>query len=46
MTIPEESETVRKNKKGKKKFRDFYRNTDTEFYKPKFVRKETEEILF
>ena len=29
-----------------KKFRDFYRNTDTEFFNPKFVRKETEEILF
>ena len=46
MTIPESLRLLEKVKRGKKKFRDFYRNTDTEFYKPKFVRKETEEILF
>ena len=46
MTIPESMRLLEKVKRGKKKFRDFYRNTDTEFYKPKFVRKETEEILF
>ena len=46
MTIPESLKLLERIKKGKKKFRDFYRNTDTEFYKPKFVRKETEEILF
>ena len=45
MTIPESLRLLEKVKRGKKKFRDFYRNTDTEFYKPKFVRKETEEIL-
>ena len=46
MTIPESLRLLERIKRGKKKFRDFYRNTDTEFYKPKFVRKETEEILF
>ena len=46
MTIPESLRLLEKVKRGKKKFKDFYRNTDTEFYKPKFVRKETEEILF
>ena len=46
MTIPESLKLLERIKRGKKKFRDFYRNTDTEFYKPKFVRKETEEILF
>ena len=46
MSIPESLRLLEKVKRGKKKFRDFYRNTDTEFYKPKFVRKETEEILF
>ena len=46
MTIPESLRLLEKVKRGKKKVRDFYRNTDTEFYKPKFVRKETEEILF
>ena len=46
MTIPESLRLLEKVKRGKKKFRDFYRNTDIEFYKPKFVRKETEEILF
>ena len=46
MTIPESLRLLEKVKRGKKKFRDFYSNTDTEFYKPKFVRKETEEILF
>ena len=46
MTIPESLRLLEKVKRGKKKFRDFYRNTDTEFFKPKFVRKETEEILF
>jgi hypothetical protein len=46
MTIPESLRLLEKVKRGKKKFRDFYRNTDTEFYKPKFVRKETEEIIF
>ena len=46
MTIPESMRLLERIKRGKKKFRDFYRNTDTEFYKPKFVRKETEEILF
>ena len=46
MSIQESLRLLEKVKRGKKKFRDFYRNTDTEFYKPKFVRKETEEILF
>ena len=46
MSIPESLRLLEKVKRGKKKFRDFYRNTDTEFFKPKFVRKETEEILF
>ena len=46
MTIPESLRLLERIKRGKKKFRDFYRITDTEFYKPKFVRKETEEILF
>ena len=46
MTIPESLRLLERIKRGKKKFRDFYRNSDTEFYKPKFVRKETEEILF
>ena len=46
MTIPESLRLLERIKRGKKKFKDFYRNTDTEFYKPKFVRKETEEILF
>ncbi len=46
MTIPESLRLLEKVKRGKKKFKDFYRNTDTEFYKPKFVRKETEEILY
>ena len=46
MSIPESLKLLEKVKRGKKKFRDFYRNTDTEFFKPKFVRKETEEILF
>ena len=46
MSIPESLRLLEKVKRGKKKFKDFYRNTDTEFYKPKFVRKETEEILF
>ena len=46
MTIPESLRLLEKVKRGKKKFKDFYRNTDTEFYKPKLVRKETEEILF
>ena len=46
MTIPESLRLLEKVKRGKKKFRDFYRNTDTEFFKPKFVRKDTEEILF
>ena len=46
MTIPESLRLLEKVKRGKKKFKDFYRNTDTEFYKPKFVRNETEEILF
>ena len=46
MTIPESLRLLEKVKRGKKKFRDFYRYTDTEFFKPKFVRKETEEILF
>ena len=46
MSIPESLRLLEKVKRGKKKFRKFYRNTDTEFFKPKFVRKETEEILF
>ena len=46
MSIPESLRLLEKVKRGKQKFRDFYRNTDTEFFKPKFVRKETEEILF
>ena len=33
-------------KKGKKRFIDFYRHTDKEYFKPKYVKKETEEILF
>ena len=54
MSIPESLKLLEKVKRGKKKFRDFYRNSDIEihnnanieFHKPKFVRKETEEILF
>ena len=46
MTIPESLRLLEKVKRGKKKFKDFYRNTDTEFYKPKLVRKEVEEIFF
>ena len=40
------NESIHSEELCKKKFKDFYRNTDTEFYKPNFVRKETEEILF
>ena len=32
MTIPESLSLLEKVKRGNKKFRDFYRNTDTEFY--------------
>ena len=46
MTIPESLRLLEKVKRGKKKFKDFYRHTDKEYYKPKFVKKETEEILF
>ena len=46
MTIPESLRLLEKVKRGKKKFKDFYRHTDKEYFKPKFVKKETEEILF
>ena len=45
-TIPENIRLLEKVKKGKKKFIDFYRHTDKEYFKPKYVKKETEEILF
>ena len=37
MTIPESLRLLEKVKRGKKKFKDFYRHTDKEYYKPKFV---------
>ena len=45
-TIPENIRLLEKVKKGKKRFIDFYRHTDKEYFKPKYVKKETEEILF
>ena len=45
-TIPENIRLLEKEKKRKKKFIDFYRHTDKEYFKPKYVKKETEEILF
>ena len=45
-TIPENIRLLEKVKKGKKRFIDFYRHTDKEYFKQKYVKKETEEILF
>ena len=45
-TIPENIRLLEKVKKGEKRFIDFYRHTDKEYFKPKYVKKETEEILF
>ena len=46
MSIPEGLRLLEKVKKGKKKFRELFRKTDKEFYKPKLFRKETEEVLY
>ena len=40
MTIPESLRLLEKVKRGKKKFRDFINQ------KPKFLRKEVEEIIY
>ena len=46
MSIPEGLRLLEKVRKGKKKFRELFRKTDKEFYKPKLFRKETEEVLY
>ena len=46
MTIPESLRLLEKVKRGKKKFRELFRKTDKEFYKPKLFRKETEELIY
>ena len=46
MSIPEGLRLLEKVRKGKKKFRELFRKTVKEFYKPKLFRKETEEVLY
>jgi len=46
MSIPESLRPLKNVKRVTKKFIDFFRHTNIEFYKPKLFRKEKEKFLY